>query len=355
MRQFVIPAVILLLALISLSTLMSIAPPQAIRQLVFFVLGSCIFFAVSKFNFESFLRLSPVLYIGLNLLLVFTLLFATITRGTARWISFGDLFVLQPSQMAIPITTLFVLYFLKKRDIRKIKVFIQTLCIIALPAVLILIAPDLDTTIVFLGTLATILWFSNTEKNHLLTLGALAVIVAVFSWFFILRDYQKARFTSFFAGKLVETQTHYNAQQALIAIGSGQLFGKGLGQGVQSHLRFLPERQTDFIFASIAEEYGFIGAASLVSLYIILASYCVYIGYTSKDEQERLFSLTTAAAIFFQSSVNISMNTGLIPIAGLTLPLVSYGGSSILTICGTLGLMQTIAKKSRDKFTLHLS
>lgn len=355
MRQLVLPVTIILLALISLSILMSIAPSQAVRQLVFFILGLTGFAIISRFPFSTFLRLSPILYIGLNSLLIFTLLFATVTRGTARWISFGDFFVLQPSQMAIPITTLFLIHFLKKRNIRKLTVFLQTLLFIALPAFLILIEPDLDTTIVFVGTTSMIIWFTNTRNSHLIGLSVMAGIITVCAWMFVLRDYQKERFTSFFAGKMVAEKTHYNAQQALIAIGSGQVVGKGLGQGVQSHLRFLPERQTDFIFASLAEEYGFIGSASIVSLYMILCGYCIYIGHTSKEDSEKLFSFTVAAAILFQSGVNISMNLGLIPIAGLTLPLLSYGGSSVLAVCGMLGIMQGITQKPRDKFTLHLS
>lgn len=355
MRPFVLPAIIVLFALISLSILMSIAPNQAVRQLIFFVLGLAGFAVISRFPFETILRFSPLMYIGLNLLLVFTLLFATITRGTARWISFGDAFVLQPSQMAIPITSLFLIYFLRKHSIRKLSVFIQSLVIIAIPAVLILVAPDLDTTIVFLASLATIIWFSNTQTKHLVAVSGLAVLIAIGAWFFVLKEYQKERFTSFFEGKTVEGTAHYNAEQALIAIGSGQVVGKGLGLGVQSHLRFLPERQTDFIFASLAEEYGFIGSATVVALYLLITIFCIYIGYTTKNPEEKLFAFVVGAALFFQSIVNMSMNLGLIPIAGLTLPLLSYGGSSVLAVCAMLGVMQTIAQKSRNKFTLHLS
>lgn len=355
MRPFVIPTSVILLALISISVLMSIAPAQAVRQLIFFIVGLAGLGIISKFSFETILRFSPIMYVGLNALLIFTLLFATVTRGTARWISFGDAFVLQPSQMAIPITALFLIYFLRTRSIRKVAVFIQSLAIIAVPAVLILVAPDLDTTIVFLASMATIIWFSNTQTKHLFVVGTLSILVAIGAWFFVLRDYQKARFTSFFEGKAVEGTAHYNAEQALIAIGSGQVMGKGLGLGVQSHLRFLPERQTDFIFASLAEEYGFVGSTTVVSLYVILISFCLYIGFTNKNSEEKLFSFTIAAALFFQSMVNMSMNLGLIPIAGLTLPLLSYGGSSVLATCAMLGIMQIISQKPRDKFTLHLT
>ncbi len=147
---------------------------------------------------------------------------------------------------------------------------------------------------------------------------------------------------------------HYNARQALIAIGSDQSTGKGLGQGIQSHLRFLPERQTDFIFASLAEEYGFIGTMMVLSLYGILISFCLYVGYKSSTQSEQLFCYSIAALLFFQSWVNMGMNLGLIPIAGLTLPLLSAGGSSVIALCGTLGIIQAIAKTPRSKLTLHL-
>ena len=355
MRQLIFPATILMFALISLSALMSIAPSQAVRQLVFFALGILGFIAVSRLSFDSILRLSPVLYLGLNSLLVFTLAFATITRGTARWISIGNLFVLQPSQLAIPITALFLLNFLKQNKISQSLVFVKTLIFIAIPAVLILVEPDLDTTIVMTASLMTIIWFAKSKTKHLILLGLSGVIMAIMAWNLILENYQKERFYSFFEGKQEEQLVHYNAQQALIAIGSGQVSGKGLGEGVQSHLQFLPERQTDFMFASLAEEYGFLGSLSIIVLYLVLVAYCVYVGLRSKNASEQLFCFTVAAAIFFQSAVNISMNLGMIPIAGLTLPLMSYGGSSVIATCLMLGVMQILTREPGTKFRLHIT
>jgi rod shape determining protein RodA len=149
-----------------------------------------------------------------------------------------------------------------------------------------------------------------------------------------------------------ESSSAYNARQALIAVGSGRIFGRGIGQGVQSHLRFLPERQTDFIFASFAEEWGFIGAVFLLLLYFILLNFILYLAYRIEDFRQKLYLLVVFTMFLVQIFINIGMNMAILPITGITLPFLSYGGSSVISLFFALGVAASIADKFRKK-TVH--
>jgi len=171
----------------------------------------------------------------------------------------------------------------------------------------------------------------------------------------VFEPYQKNRITSFLGDSSEMTAANYNAQQSLIAVGSGQLMGRGLGHGVQSHLRFLPERQTDFIYASMAEELGFIGSSLVVLMYSALSLFCLYVAIRTENKAGMYFSIAAAAAIAFQSGVNMGMNMGILPITGITLPLLSYGGSSILATCLLLGIVQSLNINLPPKPSMHLT
>ena len=225
--------------------------------------------------------------------------------------------------------------------------------ITAVPAVLILVEPDLGTTIVYLLSIFVILFLEKTKKTHMALLVAAGMITITIAWFFVLEPYQKSRITSFISP--TDSQgSGYNARQSLIAVGSGQTLGRGLGQGVQSHLRFLPERQTDFIFASFAEEFGFFGSSIVILLYTALIATTLTIGRNANSRAEQLFCYVTATMTLFQTGVNIGMNTGLMPITGITLPFFSYGGSSIITLLTMHGIVQSVHNTQKQKVTLHL-
>lgn len=356
MRAWFLPALLVIFTLLSVLTLSSIAPDLAPRQLVFFLIGAGIFVAVSRLKYQSLLRLSPLMYALAIALLIIVLIIGLNTRGTNRWIDLGE-FRLQPSQLAIPFVGLYITKLIEKRSLKQLSQLLFILFVMAIPAGLILIEPDLGTTLVYLATVGTVIYFKDLDWRHIVLLGTAGVAVLVFSWFFVLRPYQKQRITSFMdRNQQTEvTAANYNAQQALIAVGSGQWLGRGLGQGVQSHLRFLPERQTDFVFASIAEEFGFLGSVVLIGLYASLISFLLFVGSNSQTNSERYFCYLTASMILLQSGVNMGMNMGLLPITGLTLPLLSYGGSSILTIMGMLGIIQSIASSQQKQAQLHIT
>lgn len=362
MRRFVIPASIFVLGLLSTVTLSSIVPGLASKQLVFFILGLALFFSLSRLPFSRALSMSGFAYIGLCALLVLTLLIGKDTRNTARWINVGGIFVIQGSQLAIPIVGLVLSNWFSRDKTASvaepkavtITQLIGGLGLIALPAILILISPDLGTTIAYVCSVSGAILFSRTRLLHLALLAALAGLAALLIWNFVLHDYQKQRIHSFVDAQDVQGAS-YNAQQAVIAVGSGRLFGRGLGQGIQSHLRFLPERQTDFIFASFSEEFGFIGVLVVLSLYVLLVVAILRVALAATDQAAQLFCLIVALMIIVQAGINVGMNIGLLPITGITLPLLSYGGSSILSICGTLGIVQSIARQQRTRPQRHIS
>ncbi len=354
MKYWLIPSTILILSLLSILTLMSIAPALAPKQLIFFMVGFVIFFLVSKVPFEKIEKLGPVFYIATIILLVAVLVLAPITRGTSRWIDVSGLFAIQPSQLAIPATSLFLISVFKNRSLTKLKNLFLFILLTAIPGFLILIEPDLGTTLVYLVSIVTIVFLSKTKIQHIAPLILLGIMGIIFSWNFVLQPYQKLRVTSFISPS--DTQgAGYNAQQSLIAVGSGKLTGKGLGQGIQSHLRFLPERQTDFVFASFAEEFGFIGSVLLISLYFALVISMISTAQKSHKKSEKQFCYVSIIMTTIQIGVNIGMNIGILPITGITLPFMSYGGSSILSLITMFGIIQSIRINQKQKATLHLA
>jgi len=317
------------------------------------MIGFGIFFLVSKIQFRRLLKLSLIFYLANIVLLVVVLLLAPITRGTSRWIDISGLFAVQPSQLAIPATSLFLIDYFKNKSLTNIKNLLLFLILTAIPGLLIFIEPDLGTTVVYLTSIAVIIFLSKTNIRHIAPLIFLGITGIIFSWNFVLQPYQKSRITSFIS-PYEDQDASYNAQQSLIAAGSGKLTGKGLGQGIQSHLRFLPERQTDFVFASFAEEFGFIGSTLLIFLYFVLIGAMISTADQSHKNTEKYFCYVASIMTTFQIGVNIGMNTGILPITGITLPFISYGGSSILSLICMFGIIQSIRINQKQKVTLHL-
>lgn len=357
MKTWFLPSVMALLASLGLLTLRSVAPSLVNSQLVFCLLGAGIFWAVSRSRFHSLVRLSWLGYLGTIILLIIPLLIGKTTRGIAGWIDIGSFFSIQPSQLAMPIIGLAFAEWLAHHQLSRWENLIKALALLALPAVLIVVEPDLGTTVVFLFSLGVMLFMSSVKWQQLALLGVAGAIMVAVSWVFVLETYQKQRITSFLGvgEESAVTAASYNARQSLIAVGSGQAFGRGLGQGVQSHLRFLPERQTDFIFASLSEELGFVGAFLVVGLYWSLIGWCFWLAWQTQSATGRLYALGCGSMFLIQCSVNIGMNMGLLPITGITLPFVSYGGSSLLSLAGMLGILQSLRRELPARTVLHLS
>lgn len=355
MRIWILPLLLFLFALLSIITLSSVAPPSASRQLLFYIVSGVLFYGVSKISFSHFMHLKLPSYVFACLFLLVPIVFSLTTRNTARWIPVGDWFAIQPSQFTLPLVSFMLIGLattVKRYDWR---FFVRFFGLLILPATLILIGPDLDTTLVVGTSLASMLFLLPIPNKFFVGLGTAVFCLALLGWFVVLQPYQKSRITAFISPTEDLQGTNYNAKQALIAVGSGKVVGRGLGQGIQSHLRFLPERHTDFIFASLAEEYGFIGTFTVLALYGLLITFLIWASLHITDQAGQLFLLVTAFLFFLQATININMNIGLLPITGITLPLLSYGGSSLLGLCFTLGIAQSLIKETQKKTLLHIA
>lgn len=358
MRKYFLFGILFLFAVLSLTTLRSIVPNLLYKQAIAFGIAFAVFFLTSKLPFAFHVGISKWLYLFLNLSLLFLLVYGSITRGISAWIVLPFGFKFQPSQLAVPITALYLINLFKKEQKFSCSLLIQTLAIISLPAILILLEPDFGTVLVFSAALAIFLFFNKLNFKQILTLFSIGFLVLMALWFLVFKDYQKNRILGFLhlhqisvdlQADVKESSSAYNARQALIAVGSGQFWGRGIGQGVQSHLRFLPERQTDFIFASFAEEWGFVGASFLLTLYFLLLFFILSLAYKVDNFGEKLYLLVLFTMFLVQIFINIGMNLAILPITGITLPFLSYGGSSVISLFFALGIAQSIAKNFKKK------
>lgn len=360
MRKYFLFGVLFLFALLSLTTLRSIVPDLLYKQTISFGIAFAVFFIAWNLPFELHSKLAGWFYLLLNLLLFFLLIYGKITRGISAWIVLPLGFKFQPSQLAVPVVALYLSSFFKSDKKLSWFLFLKTVTTIALPAILILLEPDFGTAIVFVAAMSVFLFFSQINFKQILVLFLAGLFGLLALWFLVFKDYQKNRLLGFLhlqrANTVIEetskeSSSAYNARQALIAVGSGGPWGRGIGQGVQSHLRFLPERQTDFIFASFAEEWGFVGAIFLLSLYFVLLFFLLYLSYKVENFGQKLYLLSLFAMFLVQIFINIGMNIAILPITGITLPFLSYGGSSVISLFFALGVAASIVKKFRKKAT----
>jgi rod shape determining protein RodA len=352
-KSWILPGVVFFLSLISILILRSVAPALLGRQVLFFTLGAAIFFITSQFSFQRWRDVGWVFYGGLLASLVVTQLIATVTRGTRSWVEIGP-FHAQPSQLAVVITALALGNLIVEQKTFTLTKYLQMLAVIGIPAGLIFLEPDLGTAMILVLSCLPVFLFCKIPIKYLLTTAGLGLVGLTFAWLFVLKPYQKERVTSFLSSNDAPHTASYNAVQSVIAVGSGGITGRGLGQGTQSQLRFLPERQTDFVFASFAEETGFIGGIVVISLYAVLVANCIWITNQNVPFAAQIFALITGMMFMAQVGVNIGMNIGLLPITGITLPFISYGGSSILAFSFHLGILQSILTEFKPKPALSI-
>jgi len=347
--QLVIP--VLVLVGISLVTIFSINGDLFRNQLVFFFLSIGIFLFFTYTDFSMLESLSKPIYIVSLLGLFFLLFLGFEARGAARWLDiFG--FRLQFSEVFKPFLAISLSSYIATH--RKSLSAISWLCLLLFPiAFLIYKQPDLGSALIYVLSVALTLILFGYPLWWFVALGVglTALIPLIFRF---LHEYQRVRLLTFFHITSDPLGSSYNAIQAVIAVGSGMLLGKGLGQGTQSGLRFLPERHTDFIFATISEDLGFIGGLVILCAFGFLL-YRLYKAARAADAMpEKVFLTATFSLLFIQCFVNIGMNIGLLPIVGVPLPFVSYGGSSLLSNAVFLGIASAISSSRRDKPTLEI-
>ncbi len=327
----------------------------ALQQVFFGVVGLVAFFFLTNFDFRALKPGIKLFYITTCLLLVIVFILGFETRGSLRWIPLG-FFNFQPSELAKISLILSLAYFWEER-IPSWRNLILSLVILAPPLLLVFQQPDLGTTLTLGFIWFGMLFAANLSLLKIGILAVLGILITPLSWFF-LKEYQKVRFLSFLNPNQDPLGIGYNVIQSTIAVGSGQLFGRGLGRGTQSRLQFLPEFRTDFIFAFIAEELGFLGGLIVLSLYSIFFWLLFRLLSQVEERFAQLIIIGVVSMFFFQVVVNIGMNIGIMPITGITLPFLSYGGSSVITSLIAVGLVGSISrfglkKQSIDTFSLN--
>ena len=325
------------------------------KQSLFAFLGLGTMMFAASLDYRYVQKYSTALYFATLLVLGLVLVFGTTVNGTAGWLSFGA-FQVQPVEVAKVTLIIFLASFIskKKSELGEWTRVIASLILTATLIFLVLRQPDLGSSLVLAAIWGGMILASGLRLRHFLVLGILGGLLVTGSWFF-LEDYQKARIDTFMHPESDPRGTGYNVIQAMVAVGSGGVSGKGLGYGSQSQLSFLPEKHTDFIFAVIAEELGLVGAVFIIVLYGVLLYRIRQIGVLSGDNFGYLLSLGVMIMIFVQVLVNIGMNVGLLPVTGLPAPLLSYGGSSFLSVCASLGLLQSVYRRKRGSGDMRIS
>ncbi|MCZ6588746.1 MAG: rod shape-determining protein RodA [Alphaproteobacteria bacterium] len=339
-------AMITLIAGIGFAMLFSAAngdmSPWASRQMVRFGIGVVLMLVIAVIDIRFWLKVSYALY-GISLLLLATVeVMGSVGMGAQRWL---DLTViqLQPSEtMKIALVIALARYFhgLEADDAGRARYLIVPLILITAPMALVLRQPDLGTAGV-LGLIGiTMLWLAGARVWQFMLVGGAAIAAVPIGWQF-LHGYQKQRLLTFLNPENDPLGAGYHIMQSKIALGSGGMFGKGFLSGTQSHLNFLPEKQTDFIFTMLAEEFGLIGGTGLVALYALLIGYCIYIAFRCRSQFARLLAMGLVANFFLYVFINIAMVMGLVPVVGVPLPLISHGGTAMLTVLIGFGLVMS--------------
>lgn len=326
--------------------------PEIFPNYYFYVLASFLFFFIfSLLDFSLLVSFSPIAYVFSLVFLLLPLLFGQITRGAVRWLEFG-VFSIQPAEIVRPFLVLFWAHLLSVKPI-SLKRFLFSFISFVVPAFLVLIQPSLGvfviTSVSFLGVLIA----SSFDKRKLL-FGIVLLILVVPILYDFLAPYQKQRIITFLNPQSDPYGAGYNSIQSMIAIGSGRFLGRGLGQGIQTQLQFLPERRTDFVFASIAEEMGFVGVLLLVIFYSVLFLRIIHIISLIKIETGRLYLSGFLLGLLFQVFVHMGMNLGIMPVTGVPLPLVSSGGSSLLATMIFLGMVNSVTRTFAKNSVLFL-
>jgi rod shape determining protein RodA len=332
--------------------------PLVTRQIYFTILGVAVIFTVASIDYRYWLALHRPIYLVTMIFLVTLTGFGQSAFGAQRWFTVGVLF-LQPTEFA-KIVAIIILarYFdatqYRPRDLRWV---LGAILWAAGITVMILLQPNLSNVMVLTVILAVMLWINGIQLKHVIVAGVSGVIVMlsliVFSVLGVripfIQPYQQERIVNFVVPDPNDTYgNRYNVQQALIAIGSGGMFGEGYGQGTQTQLRFLKVRHTDFIFAASSEEFGSMGGIFIIITIAIVVWRCIRAGQKSHDVAGSMIGYGVATLIFFQGLVNMGMNLNMLPVSGLPLPFVSYGGSGLTALMLGIGLVESVAMRHKQ-------
>ncbi len=320
----------------------------AFKKQIFFALsGLALFFLFAKLNYSLWSTYAKLIFYAFILILLVVLVFGTSVKGTTGWLRIGGL-GLQPVEFAkIALIIFLARYFSHNAQEFKLfrHIFFSGLATFVFVA-LVMLQPDLGSALVLLGTWVIMLLFTGIQKKHFWWLSGSFLAVVTVAWFWLLRPYQKARVLTFINPSLDPMGDGYNVIQSMIAVGSGQFMGRGLALGSQSNLHFLPEPGTDFIFAVIAENLGFLGVTLVLALFAFIFYRLLLIMRKSQDNFASYLILGMVAMLLVQLFINIGMNMGISPVTGIPLPLLSAGGSSIWAIMIALGIAESVKMRN---------
>jgi rod shape determining protein RodA len=319
------------------------------RQIQFALIGIFVIVLVAGIDYRYWTSLYIPMYIVMMILLIMIFISAQAVFGAARWFNIAGLFI-QPTELAKVVEVLILArYFeLTKDRPRDLRWILGSLLWVWGLAIWILLQPNLSNVIVMMVIWAAMVWISGIKIKHLI-MGAIAALLAIIAAFPFLQQYQRDRILTFlFPDPNASYGATYNVQQALIAIGSGGLLGQGYGHGTQVQLRFLKVRHTDFIFSAISEEFGLIGALLVIGIILFIVYRCLRAARLARDVTGAMIGYGMAILIFFQGAVNIGVNLKIIPVSGLPLPFISYGGSGLVSLMLGIGLVESVILRHRQ-------
>jgi rod shape determining protein RodA len=309
-------------------------------QLAYSLAGIMIFLLASMAGYPFFIRFSKILFSLFSFLLLMTLIFAPAIAGSKAWLVLGP-FHLQPAEGMKPVLALVLAEILARPPVH----FLKIMGFSALPLGLILLQPDLGTAVALGTVVATAFLFQRISWRMVATVAVLLVLAAGASWLFVFKTYQKQRILTFLFPSYATSRSGYQARQSLIAVGSGRAVGKGMSLSTQSQLKFLPAQHTDFIFANLAERKGFLGVGISLALYAAFILRMLFVGNRSPEPEAKYLAYMLAGVFAFHVMYNMGMVVALVPITGIPLPFMSYGGSFLTACYFSAGLLNSVSIK----------
>lgn len=319
------------------------------RQIYFALAGVVVIIFLASIDYRYWLSIHWPIYIVMMLFLMALSGLGQATFGAQRWFTVGVLFV-QPTEFAKIVVILILARFFEKsqNDPRDLKWLLKSLAWVWGLVIWILLQPNLSNVIVTMFIWVGLVWMNGIQLKQVLWMGLVIILIGIFGFPF-LQPYQQARVVNFILpDPNARHGAVYNVQQALIAIGSGGLFGKGYGHGTQTQLRFLKVRHTDFIFSATAEEFGIVGAIIIILIEAFVIYRCIRAAQKARDISGAMIALGVALLLFFQAAANIAVNLNLIPVSGLPLPFISYGGSGLMALMIGIGLVESVVMRHKE-------
>jgi len=318
-----------------------------VSQIYWIVVGTLIAILVASIDYRSFERLAMIAYFGGLVALGLVFVLARSIRGASRWIAIGS-FNFQPSEFMKIVLILVLASHLQndpKVEPRTLIDLVRPGLLVGVPAAFVMAQPDLGTALIYLLIAGSMLSLTRIRTRSVFTLLILSVASVLVAWNFVLLRYQKDRITSFLNPENDTTGAGWHAFQSQTAIGNGQLFGEGFMQGTQNQFRLLPDQFSDFPFAVFCEDWGFAGAVVLLGLYCFAVIWAIHVASQAKDRFGAAIAVGVGANLFWHVILNVGMAVGLLPVVGVTLPLFSYGGSSVVTMLVGLGLLMNVSMR----------